>query len=71
MTNRIIKELALLPRVAGGCTFLHTERVRVERADNAIELRDKSGRVPLTIAALSTLMLGPGSVMLLRRLLDR
>lgn len=61
MTARVVHDLALLPRVADGWTFLYTEKVRVERADYAIELRDKAGRVHVPVAALSTLMLGPGS----------
>lgn len=61
MQDRVISDLAQLPRVSDGWTFLYTEKVRVERADYAIELRDKDGRVPVPVAALSVLMLGPGS----------
>jgi len=60
--SRIVTDLSQLPRVADGWTFLYTEKVRIERADNAIELRDKSGRIAVPVAALSSLMLGPGSV---------
>lgn len=59
--ERVVYDLSQLPRVRDGWTFLYTEKVRVERADYAIELRDKAGRVPVPIAALSSLMLGPGS----------
>jgi CRISP-associated protein Cas1 len=59
---RAISDLAQLPRTADSWTFLYVEKVRVERADSAIELRDKNGRVPVPIASLSALMLGPGSV---------
>ena len=61
MSERVITDLSQLPRVADGWTFLYTEMVRIERADYAIELRDKSGRVHVPVAALSVLMLGPGS----------
>lgn len=62
MTNqRVIVDLSQLPRVKDGWTFLYTEKVRVERADYGIELRDKNGRVHVPIAALSSLMLGPGA----------
>jgi CRISPR-associated protein Cas1 len=61
MSQRVVTDLSQLPRVADGWTFLYTEQVRIERADYAIELRDKNGRVPVPIAALSALMLGPGS----------
>lgn len=61
MNDRAVTDLAQLPRVADGWTFLYTEKVRIERADHAIELRDKTGRVHVPVAALSVLMLGPGS----------
>jgi CRISP-associated protein Cas1 len=62
MSERVVADLAQLPRVADGWTFLYTDKVRIERSDYAIELRDKSGRVQVPTAALSCLLLGPGSV---------
>lgn len=59
---KAITDLAQLPRTEDSWTFLYTEKVRVERADSAIELRDQTGRVPVPIASLSALLLGPGSV---------
>lgn len=59
--DRAVPDLALLPRVADGWSFLYAEHVRVERADSAIELVDKEGRVPVPVAALSALLLGPGT----------
>lgn len=61
MNQRVVTDLSQLPRVKDGWTFLYTEKVRVERADYAIELRDQSGRVQVPAAALSALMLGPGA----------
>jgi CRISPR-associated protein Cas1 len=61
VNDRVVTDLAQLPRVADGWTFLYTEKVRIERSDFAIELRDKTGRVQVPTAALSVLMLGPGS----------
>lgn len=61
MNQRVIADLAALPRVADSWTFLYTEMVRVERADYAIELRDKTGRVQVPVASISVLLLGPGS----------
>lgn len=61
MSQRVVSDLSQLPRVADGWTFLYTEKVRIERADYAIELRDKTGRIAVPVAALSSLMLGPGS----------
>lgn len=61
MSERVVTDLSQLPRVSDGWTFLYTEKVRIERADYAIELRDLSGRTAVPVAALSALMLGPGS----------
>jgi len=61
MKSRVISDLAQLPRTSDSWTFLYTEKVRIERADYAIELRDVNGRVPVPVAALSVLLLGPGS----------
>jgi CRISPR-associated protein Cas1 len=57
-----LHDLHLLPRFADGLTFLYVERVRVEQDASAIVLVDKSGRVPVPVASLSVLMLGPGCV---------
>lgn len=62
MQTKVITDLAQLPRTADSWTFLYADKVRVERADYAIELRDKTGRVAVPTAAISVLMLGPGSV---------
>jgi CRISP-associated protein Cas1 len=56
-----ISDLTLLPRFADGLTFLYAEHVRVDQDGLAICLRDKSGEVPVPVAALSVLMLGPGT----------
>jgi CRISP-associated protein Cas1 len=61
MNERVVVDLTQLPRVADGWTFLYAEHVRVERADYAIELLDAGGRVPVPVAALSVLLLGPGT----------
>jgi CRISPR-associated protein Cas1 len=54
-------DLQLLPRVSDGLTFLYVERVRVEQDASAILLVDEKVRVPVPIACLSVLMLGPGT----------
>lgn len=59
--GRVVYDLAQLPRIADGWTFLYTEKVRIERIDYAIELRDKTARVSVPVAALSVLLLGPGA----------
>lgn len=61
MSERVVIDLTQLPRVSDGWTFLYAEHVRVERADYAIELFDAGGRIPVPVAALSVLLLGPGT----------
>ena len=61
MSQRVVADLAQLPRVADGWTFLYADKVRIQRSDYAIELVDKQGRTPVPCAALSVLILGPGS----------
>jgi CRISPR-associated protein Cas1 len=61
MSTAVLRDLAQLPRVEDGWTFLYTEHVRIQRADSAIEIVDKSGRVPVPGAVLSCLLLGPGA----------
>lgn len=54
-------DLQLLPRLSDGLTFLYVERARVEKDAHAIVLVDETARVPVPIAALAVLMLGPGT----------
>jgi CRISPR-associated protein Cas1 len=59
--DRVVTDLSQLPRVSDGWTFLYVEHVRIERAAYAIELYDAKGRIAVPVAALSVLMLGPGT----------
>lgn len=59
--EKITKDLKQLPRFSDGWTFLFTERVRVEREDDALLLMDAEGCVLVPVASLSALLLGPGS----------
>jgi len=61
MNERVVVDLTQLPRVSDGWTFVYAEHVRVERLDYAIELVDAGGRIPVPVAALSVLLLGPGT----------
>jgi CRISPR-associated protein Cas1 len=61
VNERVVTDLSQLPRVSDGWTFLYAEHVRVERSDYAIELFDAEGRIPVPVAALSVLLLGPGT----------
>jgi CRISPR-associated protein Cas1 len=58
-----VTDLQLLPRFADGLTFLYAEHVRVEQEQHAIVLVDAGGRIPVPVAALAVLMLGPGTSM--------
>lgn len=50
-----------LPKLRDSLSYLFVEHVVVERAQHAIELIRKEGRVLVPAAALSLLMLGPGT----------
>ena len=53
--------LPALVRVQDRMTFLYAEHCVVNRADNAVTITDARGTVHVPAAALSVLMLGPGS----------
>jgi CRISPR-associated protein Cas1 len=57
----MMKDLQLLPRLEDSLTFLYVEKVRIEQAAHAIVLLDAQGDVPVPVASLSVLILGPGS----------
>ena len=54
-------ELQQLPQVKDRMTFLYLERCKLNRRDSAIEVIDDDGTVDVPAAAISVLMLGPGS----------
>jgi CRISPR-associated protein Cas1 len=56
-------DLSALPRFSDGLTFLYVEHAKVEQEQHAIVLVDARGRVPVPVAALAVLMLGPGTSM--------
>jgi CRISP-associated protein Cas1 len=56
-----VLDLHALPRFNDGWSFLYVEKVRIEQDGNAIMLLDARGSVPVPVAALAVLMLGPGS----------
>jgi CRISP-associated protein Cas1 len=56
-----VRDLHVLPRFRDGLSFLYVDRVRIEQDENAILLLDDRGRVPVPVASLAVLMLGPGS----------
>jgi len=56
-----MKDLHILPKVRDSWTYLYAERCVVEQDDKAIALFDDNGKTPVPCAALSLLMLGPGT----------
>lgn len=56
-----LKDLHLLPRVRDSLSFLYLEHCRIEQDDKAIAVHDAQGVVPVPCAALTTLLLGPGT----------
>jgi CRISPR-associated protein Cas1 len=55
------KDLHILPKVRDSWSYLYVEHAVVEQDEKAIAVIDKEGRVQVPCAALSLLMLGPGT----------
>lgn len=55
------KDLHVLPKVKDSWSYLYVEHAVVEQDAKAIAVLDKDGRLPVPCAALSLLMLGPGT----------
>jgi CRISPR-associated protein Cas1 len=56
-----MRDLHELPKLADSLTYLYVEHVVVEQKAKAIELLDKDGATLVPTAALSVLLLGPGT----------
>jgi CRISPR-associated protein Cas1 len=56
-----IKDLHLLPKVRDSWSYLYVEHCRVDQEEKAIGLHDEKGKVAVPCAALTLLMLGPGT----------
>ncbi len=50
-----------LPRVQDRMTFIYLERCRISRDNSAITVKDESGITHIPAAAISVLLLGPGT----------
>ncbi len=55
------KDLHEIPKLRDGLSFLYVEHCIVDKGQQAIELLDQQGRTRVPAAALTTLMLGPGT----------
>lgn len=54
-------ELQSLPQISDRMTFLYLEHCQLNREDSAISVRDDRGTVAIPAAAVSVLLLGPGT----------
>lgn len=50
-----------LPKVRDSLSYLYVEHCRIDQEDSAIALHDQAGKTPVPCAALTLLMLGPGT----------
>lgn len=57
-----MRDLHELPKLRDSLSYLYLERCRIEQKYKAVEALDKDGRTMIPAAALSVLMLGPGTV---------
>lgn len=56
-------DLQALPRIQDRMTFLYLEHCQLNREDSAISVRDEKGIVCVPAAAISVLLLGPGTTL--------
>lgn len=56
-----MKDLHILPKIRDSWSYLYVEHCKVDQEDKAIAFHDANGKVPVPCAALTTLMLGPGT----------
>lgn len=56
-----LDDLHLLPKVRDSASFLYVERGRVEQDGRSIRFVQEHRRVPIPVASLSLLLLGPGT----------
>lgn len=54
-------ELQALPQIKDRMTFLYLERCTLNRQDSAITVTDEEGIIHIPAAAISVLLLGPGT----------
>lgn len=56
-----MKDLHVLPKVRDSWSYLYVEQAKIDQEDKAIAVHDANGKLPVPCAALTTLMLGPGT----------
>jgi len=55
------KDLRELPRFDDALSYLYVQHARIDQHEKAIAIHDKDGTVPVPVASLAFLMLGPGT----------
>jgi CRISPR-associated protein Cas1 len=56
-----MEDLHLLPKVRDSWSYLYVEHAKIDQEEKAIALVDVGGKTPVPCAALTLLMLGPGT----------
>lgn len=56
-----MKDLHILPKIRDSMSHLYVEHCRIDQDDKAIAIHDVNGKIPVPCAALTLLMLGPGT----------
>jgi CRISPR-associated protein Cas1 len=56
-----IRDLHLLPKIRDSWSYLYVEHCRIDQEEKAIAVHDAGGKTPVPCAALTLLMLGPGT----------
>lgn len=56
-----MKDLHVLPKVRDSLSYLYLEHCRIDQEAKSIAIHDARGKTPVPCAALTTLMLGPGT----------
>lgn len=56
-----MEDLHLLPKIRDSWSYLYVEHARIDQEEKAIALVDAGGTTPVPCAALTLLMLGPGT----------
>jgi CRISPR-associated protein Cas1 len=56
-----VDDLHILPRIRDSWSYLYVEHCKIDQEAKAIAIHDATGRTPVPCAALSLLMLGPGT----------
>lgn len=56
-----MKNLQLLPQLKDSLSYLYVEHSKIDQDDRTISVHDQSGRIRVPAAALTLLMLGPGT----------